>query len=113
MTNDELVAHIEHVIANYEGDAESLSGAIGALMIGRSYGWRVLRIVIAGSSYTKYQRILGLEFKSVLPAVTEMSKRSRGYVIVTRLKNFWDVVRGVATIDSKDKRMFSDDNVLA
>ena len=111
MTNDELVAHIESVIANYEGDADVLASSIGALMIGRAYGWRVLRIVTSSPSYTKYQRILGLEFKSVLPEVTKISERSLGFRIVTKLNNFWQVVKGEAKgeyrVSEKDKRRFA------
>lgn len=108
MTSEELVAHIDSVILTYEGDAEALASAIGALMIGRKYGWRVLRIVISSPSYTKYQRVLGLDFKKVLPEKTDISERSRGYRIVTSLNNFWDVVKGIASIDPKEKRRFAE-----
>jgi hypothetical protein len=105
MTTEQLVEHIDAVSASYKGNADVLIGAIGALMIGRVYGWRVLRIVIGSSSYTKYQRVLGLEFKVMLKPTTALSDKSLGFKLVLKLNNFWDVVKGVASIDPKEKRM--------
>lgn len=105
MTTEQLVAHIDSVSVSYKGNADVLIGAIGALMIGRVYGWRVLRIVIGSNSYTKYQRVLGVEFKSILKPTTEFSDKSLGFKLVLKLNNFWDVVKGVASIDPKEKRM--------
>lgn len=116
MTSEELVAHIDIMIKEFEGDAPELIAAIGTLMVGRVYGWKVLRIITSSKSYAKYQRVLGMEFKDYLPATTKFSDRSLGFKIVTNLNNFWEVVQGKAsaTINPKDKRTFSDsDNVLA
>ena len=104
MTDSEFLAHIDKVSKNYKGDSDVLISAVGSLMVGRIYGWRVLRIIVSNPSYIKYQRILGLEFKSVLPEETEHSNKSIGYKIVKTLNNFWQVVRGQSSIDSKDKR---------
>lgn len=115
MTSEELVAHIDKMIEEFKGDAPELIAAIGTLMVGRVYGWKVLRIITSSKSYSKYQRVLGMEFKDYLPATTKFSDRSLGFKIVTNLNNFWEVVQGKAsaTINPKDKRTFSDsDNVL-
>lgn len=107
MTSEELNNHIENLIDSYKGDLVELSNAIGAVKLGHRFGWRVLRITISSKTYTKHQRILGLDFKQVLPELTEDSKRSAGYQLVTKLNNFWDVVRGVASIDPKIKTMLA------
>lgn len=107
MTDEEFVAHIDAVSKAYRGDSSVLFSAIGALMVGRTYGWRVLRIVTSHASYTKYQRILEIDFKEVLPPETKYSERSLGYAIVTKLNNFWEVVRGHAKVDAKEKRKFT------
>jgi len=114
MTSEELVAHIDLMIREFEGDAPELIAAIGTLMVGRVYGWKVLRIITSSKSYTKYQRVLGLEFKNYLPETTDFSSRSLGFKIVSRLNNFWSVVNGTATINPKEKKAFIDShNVLA
>lgn len=106
MTDSELLAHIDKVASDYEGDCFLLYSAIGATMACRSYGWRVVRLTTASNQYTRHQRIIGLEFKSVFPAETELSSKSVGYKIAVNLGKFWDVVRGIWTIPPKEKTMF-------
>lgn len=107
MTLEELNAHFDYVMESYKGDLVELSNAIGAARLGHKFGWRVLRIVISSKTYTKHQRVLGLSFKDVLPELTKDSERSAGYQLVVKLNNFWDVVRGVASIDPKIKTMLA------
>lgn len=107
MTSEELVAHIDSVIENYEGDSDVLFSSIGALMVGRKYGYRVLMIVTSNKSYSKYQKIIGLQFKDVMEETTVISRRSLGFRIVKELNNFWDVVRGSYSIDRNEKRKFA------
>jgi hypothetical protein len=108
MTAEELTNHVDEVMKNFKGDIVELSNAIGALNVGRFYGWRVLRIIISNASYRKYQRILGLEFKTVLPETTDYSKKSAGYMLVMKAERFWDAVNNVFKIDSKEKTNFTD-----
>jgi len=112
MTSEQLVTHIDLMVKDFKGDAPELIAAIGTLMVGRVYGWKVLRIITSSKSYTKYQRVLGLQFKDILPETTEYSNRSLGFKLVTKLNNFWDVVKGVASINPKDKKTFTDLNVV-
>lgn len=107
MTSEQFVALIDSVIENYHGDSDVLFSSIGALMVGRKYGWRVLMIVSSSASYSKYQKILGVQFKQILPEATSLSERSLGYRIVKKLNNFWDVVRGSYSIDRNEKRRFA------
>ncbi|MDD5754558.1 MAG: hypothetical protein PHN45_07395 [Methylococcales bacterium] len=76
MTVEQLVAHIDNVASTYKGDSHVLFGAIGALFVGRLYGWRVIRVFLSTTTYAKYQRVLGLSFREVLPPETELSDRA-------------------------------------
>jgi hypothetical protein len=42
----------------------------------------------------KYQDVLGVVFKDVLPERTLLSDKSIGLAIVDKLDNFWRVVQG-------------------
>lgn len=110
MTSQQLTAHVDSIMKNFKGDMVELSNAIGALNVGRFYGWRVLRIIISNASYRKYQRVLGLEFKEVLPRETVYSTKSAGYNLVLKAeetgKKFYDFVNGILKIDSKEKTRF-------
>lgn len=103
MTLDELNAHIDKVIKDYKGDIVHLSDAMGAARMGHHFGWRVLRLVISSVTYRRHQKILGLDFKEVLPEITEYTEKSAGYMLVKRLGNFWDVVNGLVKIDKEQK----------
>ena len=103
MTDEEAAAHLNKVAQEFRGDFTELSSAIGAFWLGKVYGWRVLRIVTSSRIYTRHQRILGLDFKKVLPRETPYSKKSIGYSIVITVGKFWEVVKGTYSIDPKEK----------
>lgn len=110
MSAEQLVTHIDAITKDYKGQSDVLFAAIGALMAGRIYGWRVLRILLSGASYSKYQKILQVEFKEILPEETEYSRKSVAYKIVTKMGNFWDAVRRMssAEIETKKRRLIED-----
>lgn len=99
--SDEQESSLVDRINTYKGQATTLESAIGALVIGQRYGWRVLRIVHTAATYKKYEEILGLSFKEVLPETTETSQRNLGFRIATKLDSFWSVVTGKNKVENK------------
>ena len=91
-TDDEQ-RHLEHIISTYRGNGQELENALGALCLGKLYGHRVVRVMHAGPSYTKYQKILELRFNDWCPAETPLSTRHRGYQLALKAKSFWGVIR--------------------
>ena len=89
-------AHIRGVVENYQGDATVLGNALGALVLGRYVGWRALRVVYSTGSYTKYQKILGIQFKDVLRERDVYSGKSLGLSILDEVGGFWDFCRSSA-----------------
>lgn len=89
-------SYIRDLVENYQGDAVLLGNAIGALVLGRYVGWRVLRLMYSAATYTKYQRILGLQFKAVLPERGRYAYKSLGLNIIDKVGGFWDFVRRAA-----------------
>lgn len=85
--------HIKGVIETYQGDAAILGNAIGALVLGRYVGWRVLRVVYSTRSYSRYQSILGVQFKDVLRERDVLSRRSLALRILDRVGGFWEFCR--------------------
>ena len=101
----ELDSKLEEVVldrlANYKGHCGALESALGALILGRHYGWRVLRMAHSPATYTKYEKILGVEFKEICPETTELSYRATGMKIAKKLNAFWDVVMGRKKVENK------------
>lgn len=100
---EELVKIADKAITNFRGDFDVLESAIGMLLLGRRYGWRVIYIVHSKRTVRKYESILGINAREFFPDKSDLSERSKGYQIAKTLSNFWkginDNVEGVRTAE--------------
>lgn len=93
-------ALLDEAALHFVGDSRELERALGAFLLGKYAGWKVLRIVHDGSTYAKYEKILGagqrgvFKFKQHCPERGPLARRFRGLVWADALNNFWGVVRG-------------------
>ncbi|OWT66404.1 hypothetical protein [Candidimonas nitroreducens] len=95
MSDEELLRLVDRIVDQYGGKLDELESAVGMLMLGRYYGWRVLLLVHSPNTIRKYQKILGLKsLKDVLPEVGVLAHRSDAWRLVEGTQNFWKVVRG-------------------
>ncbi|MDO9310276.1 MAG: hypothetical protein Q7T85_01130, partial [Nitrosomonas sp.] len=79
----------------FRGVGTTLESALGALILGQYFGWRVLKLLHNPATYRIYEKVLGIEFKNVCPEITELGrKKSIGYAITEKLGSFWAVVMG-------------------
>ena len=103
LSEKQLVELIDKAIKNFSGTLDSLAGAIGYLMIGRKFGWRVMFFMHSQSTVRKYERILGIKSKEVMPERGVLAKKAAVYEAVQKVSNFWKAVKGeVAGIKSKE-----------
>ena len=95
MNDQEIVGIIDRAVDGFEGDLDELESAIGMLMMGRHYGWKVLMLIHSPNTIRKYNRILGIQgLRDVLPEVGVLAHRSTAWRLVYGTRNFWKVVRG-------------------
>jgi len=92
---------IEENIKEFHGDPTTLESAVGALIVGQYYGWRVLKMLHSPATYLKYEKILGIKFADHMRERTEQSTKCRGIRIADKLNSFWSVVRGKHKIPNK------------
>ena len=93
---------ILHSIKGFSGIGTTLESALGALILGHVFGWRVLKLLHTPSTYRRYEKALGIEFKDVCPEITELGKKkSVGYAITEKLGSFWAVVMGKRKVPEK------------
>ncbi len=91
----DLLSVIDRAVDNFHGNLDDLERAIGMLMVGRQYGWRVVFLIHSQSTVRKYLKILGLKhLRDVLPEVGVLAHRSTAWRLVEGTENFWKVVRG-------------------
>lgn len=86
----------------FRGNGSTLESALGALVMGQYFGWRVLKLMHNPSTYRRYEKVLGIEFKDVCEEITELGKRkSVGYAITEKLGSFWAVIMGKRKVPDK------------
>lgn len=95
MNDQEILALIDRAVDQFDGNLDELESAVGMLMLGRHYGWRVILLIHSPNTIRKYLKILGLKnLREVLPEVGVLAHRSTAWRLVDGTKNFWKVVRG-------------------
>jgi hypothetical protein len=94
MNYQELLAHIDEQVRTFQGDLTQLERAIGALIAGRQFGWKVLLLVHDRKTIAKYGAILKIDFKEVLPAEGKFAHKSFAWVATQKVASFWKAVKG-------------------
>ena len=100
--DDETEQKILQQMDDFQGIGTTLESALGALVLGQYFGWRVLKLLHNPATYRRYEKALGVEFKDVCPEITELGKKkSIGYAITEKLGSFWAVVMGKRKVPEK------------
>lgn len=104
MTDSEILEAVDKALDGYKGQLPVIEQAVGALVLGRRLGWRVIYLVHGGQTINRYQAILGLKFRDALPEVGEAAHKSVAWQIVKAVGKFWDVIkRRVVVPELKDR----------
>jgi hypothetical protein len=91
-SDEKIMAIVRKAMEDYRGDASILEGAIGALLWGRHVGWQGIRLMHAFYTIQRYERILGVKFRDVLPERTDKSRRMNGVRLADAFERFWQAV---------------------
>jgi hypothetical protein len=97
----ELDKKLEKRMAEFKGFGNHLGSAIGALAIGKVYGWRVVMMIYSIKTVGKFNKILGVRIQDVCPEETKISYRSWGFRISKKVGAFWKVAKA----GSRDKSL--------
>jgi hypothetical protein len=100
--DEETEQRILKALDNFQGLGTTMESALGALIIGQYFGWRVLKLLHNPATYRRYEKALGIEFKALCPEITEAGKKkSIGYAITEKLGSFWAVITGKRKVADK------------
>ncbi len=95
LNDQEILGIVDRAVDDFNGDLDDLESAIGMLLLGRHYGWRVVLLIHSPTTVRKYLKILGLKnLRDVLPEVGVLAHRSNAWRLLDGTKNFGKVVRG-------------------
>ena len=96
MTDKEVIELVNQKTIKFKGQLNELEGAIGMLIVGRHFGWKVLLLIHDKKTIKKYENILGLDFRVELPDVGKHADKSVAWLAVKKIKSFWQAVKGEA-----------------
>ena len=102
MNQDELLRVVDRAVQAYRGDGHVLESAIGALFLGLKVGWRPLHLMHRHKTLSRYQEVLNLDFRDVLPEVGPLADKMLGWRLAKQAQNFWDAVRGTVPGRTKE-----------
>lgn len=94
MNDRDLISHLDQGMRSYKGDLTQLERAIGAYLVGRKFGWKIMMLVHDRKTIAKYGEILGLNFQETLPAEGELASKSIGWAALKKVSSFWRAVKG-------------------
>lgn len=94
LSDERMCKIISDAWDEYEGDCAVFMSAIGALALGQKVGWQGIRVCMSASTYRKYERILMIRFRDVLPERTGDSRRIKGIQLSDKIGKFWQALSG-------------------
>lgn len=104
LSDEEKVAAFDKVgeaVAHFSGSLEELEKAVGMLMVGYHFGWKVLLLVHSKRTIKKYEAILNIDIKEFFPAEGSSAQRSMGLDLAKQIGNFWQVVSGDIKVENR------------
>ena len=100
-----LVARLDDITANFEGNFDHLEAALGMYMMGRLLGWKVLLLIHNKRTIRKYEEILGIDVREEFEEEGPFADKSVALNMVKKLGSFWKAVSGELKDDElKEKR---------
>lgn len=103
ITDEEMLKRIDDVSTQYKGQIDVLLKSVGMIVLGRKFGWRVIRLVVSTTDWTKANKIFG-DLKEYMPERGVLAKKSVGLKMVDALDGYWDVIRGVISVPMSERR---------
>ena len=93
LTDEELMIKIDEVTTNFTGQIDDLTAAVGMVMVGRLYGWRVIRLVHSRRLWLVACDLFG-DLKLILPERAVLTHKSVGLTIVDATGDYWNLITG-------------------
>ncbi len=94
MTDGRMCRIIETAWKGYAGDVTVFMSAAGALAVGRAVGWQGVRVTMSAATFRKYEKILGVRFREVLPPRAHDSTSLNGIRMIDKIGKFWQALSG-------------------
>jgi hypothetical protein len=99
----EQAEQIEQVCTEFHGQLDDLYKAVGMMVVGQLYGWKVMRLVSARSTWTTAIKLFG-DPKTLMPDEGKLWRKSYGYSFIKKSeKLYWDFVKGQVPMPKEER----------
>jgi len=98
ISDKELYERIDQVCEDYHGDIDHLCRVVGMIVLGRLFGWRVMRLVSSAHTWRLATKLFG-DPKQLIPERGPLAHKSVGLKLVDRIGDYWGFVRGSISRD--------------
>jgi len=98
MNDKELMIKIDEVTTKFNGQFDDLTAIVGMVMVGRLYGWRVVRLVNSRRHWMLACKKFG-DLKLLLPERPDLADKSVGLRVVETVSDYWDFINGAVSRD--------------
>lgn len=103
ISDEEMLERIDQVSGEFKGQLDDLYKVIGMMVMGRLFGWRVVRLVSARTLWAEANRLFG-DPKLLMPERGKYAHKSVGLKIVDELDQYWDAVKGIITVPAAERK---------
>ncbi len=100
---NQLLEIADKAIRERGGDLTELESALGMLLLGHHFGWKVLYLIHTKKTIRKYEEMLDIKIRDLFPERGPSSPRSYGLALADKFTNFWKVVSGEIKIPDRRK----------
>jgi len=94
MSKHKEFQRFDSAIKDFRGLMPTLEAAIGAYIVGLQIGWKPLLLIHDKKTISKYEKILGINFREELPEVGEYAHKSIAWNSAQKISNYWKAVKG-------------------
>jgi hypothetical protein len=100
---DDLALSIARVCSTFDGQIDDLYSAVGMVVVGRLFGWRVMRLAAPRRVWTTASDLFG-DPKVLMSERGELYWRSVGCRVADAAGDYWRYVRGQISLSSNFKK---------
>lgn len=104
ISDEEMLEIIDQVSGGFKGQLDDLYKVVGMIVMGRLFGWRVVRLVSTPVLWKKANQLFG-DPKELMPERGKYAHKSIGLKIVDELGQYWDVIKGKSPLPAEQKKM--------
>lgn len=98
MNAQEMNKRIEDVCEQFKGQIPDLYQMVGIVVVGRLFGWRVVRLTASRRMWMMVTRTFG-DPKEWMPEKGRLAHKSVGLVLVEKIGDYWEFIKGIQARD--------------